>query len=94
MSGIIDEQGYRLNVGIILMSPEGKVFWGRRVGNRDACQFPQGGMMPGETPEQTLYRGLAELPSTAPLPAQQTLPVPAALYWPTAEMVSAETDQR
>src|SRR5690554_5603391 len=60
MSGIIDEQGYRLNVGIILMNPDGKVFWGRRVGNRDAWQFPQGGMMPGETPEQTLYRELHE----------------------------------
>ncbi len=60
MSGIIDEQGYRLNVGIVLMSPDGKVFWGRRVGNRDAWQFPQGGMMPGETPEQTLYRELHE----------------------------------
>ena len=60
MSGIIDEQGYRLNVGIILMGPDGKVFWGRRVGNRDAWQFPQGGMMPGETPEQALYRELHE----------------------------------
>lgn len=60
MSGIIDEHGYRLNVGIILMSREGKVFWGRRVGNRDAWQFPQGGMMPGESPEQTLYRELEE----------------------------------
>jgi len=60
MSGIIDEHGYRLNVGIVLMNAEGKVFWGRRIGNRDAWQFPQGGMMPEETPEQTLYRELEE----------------------------------
>lgn len=60
MSGIIDEQGYRLNVGIVLMGPGGRVFWGRRMGRRDAWQFPQGGMMPGETPEQTLYRELEE----------------------------------
>ena len=60
MTGIIDEQGFRLNVGIILLGPEGRVFWGRRIGNRDAWQFPQGGMMPGETPEQALYRELEE----------------------------------
>ena len=60
MSGIIDEHGFRLNVGIVLLGPGGRVFWGRRIGNRDAWQFPQGGMMPGETPEQTLYRELHE----------------------------------
>ena len=60
MTGIIDENGYRMNVGIVLASPEGRVFWGRRLGNRDAWQFPQGGMMEGETPEQTLYRELHE----------------------------------
>jgi len=60
MSGIIDEQGFRLNVGIILRSPEGRVFWGHRVGNRNAWQFPQGGMQPGETPEETLFRELQE----------------------------------
>lgn len=60
MTGIIDEQGFRLNVGIIIASPEGRVFWGRRVGNRDAWQFPQGGMMPGESPEQALFRELHE----------------------------------
>ena len=60
MTGIIDEQGFRLNVGIILASPEGRVFWGRRMGKREAWQFPQGGMMPGESPEEALYRELHE----------------------------------
>lgn len=60
MTGIIDENGFRLNVGIVLASPEGRVFWGRRLGNRDAWQFPQGGMAEGETPEQALYRELHE----------------------------------
>lgn len=60
MTGVIDEKGFRLNVGIVLASPAGRVFWGRRVGNRDAWQFPQGGMMPEETPEQALYRELEE----------------------------------
>ena len=45
MTGIIDEKGFRLNVGIIIAGQDGRVFWGRRVGNRDAWQFPQGGMM-------------------------------------------------
>ena len=56
MTGIIDDKGYRLNVGIVIAGPDGRVFWGRRVGNRDAWQFPQGGMMPGESPEETLFR--------------------------------------
>ena len=60
MTGIIDEKGFRLNVGIIIAGQDGRVFWGRRVGNRDAWQFPQGGMMPGETPEETLFRELEE----------------------------------
>ncbi|MCK0537089.1 RNA pyrophosphohydrolase [Alcanivorax quisquiliarum] len=60
MTGIIDEQGFRLNVGIILIGDDGRVFWGRRIGNRDAWQFPQGGLLPGETPEQALYRELEE----------------------------------
>src|SRR5699024_3918550 len=60
MTGIIDEQGFRLNVGMVIVDAQGRVFWGRRMGKRDAWQFPQGGMMCGETPEQALYRELAE----------------------------------
>lgn len=60
MSGIIDEQGFRLNVGIMIAGPDGRLFWGRRVGNRDAWQFPQGGMDEGETAEQALFRELHE----------------------------------
>lgn len=60
MSGVIDENGFRLNVGIVLLGPDGRVFWGRRIGNRDAWQFPQGGLMPGESPEEALWRELNE----------------------------------
>lgn len=56
---MIDSEGYRANVGIILCNQEGKLFWGRRVG-QDAWQFPQGGIMPGESPEQAVFRELWE----------------------------------
>jgi putative (di)nucleoside polyphosphate hydrolase len=57
--GMIDEQGYRPNVGIILCNPAGQVFWARRCGN-SGWQFPQGGIKPSETPEQALFRELYE----------------------------------
>ena len=56
---MIDSQGYRLNVGIILANAAGRLFWGKRVGH-DAWQFPQGGVDSYETLEETLYRELAE----------------------------------
>src|SRR5690242_10373801 len=57
---VIDAEGFRANVGIILSHTDGRLFWARRVGGRAGWQFPQGGMQPGETPEQALYRELAE----------------------------------
>ncbi|WP_161803960.1 NUDIX domain-containing protein, partial [Gulbenkiania mobilis] len=39
---MIDPDGYRPNVGIVLMRQDGQVFWARRV-RRDGWQFPQGG---------------------------------------------------
>lgn len=56
---IIDAQGYRANVGIILCDDRGRLFWARRLG-RAGWQFPQGGIQPGETPQQALYRELNE----------------------------------
>ena len=38
----------------------GQLLWARRIGGRDAWQFPQGGINKGETPEQALYRELEE----------------------------------
>ncbi len=52
---MIDENGFRLNVGIIITNHEGQLFWGRRVG-QDAWQFPQGGVDSGETEIECLYR--------------------------------------
>ncbi len=56
---MIDEQGYRPNVGIIVCNSEDRVLWARRSG-RDGWQFPQGGIKSHETPEQALYRELYE----------------------------------
>lgn len=56
---MIDSDGYRLNVGIILVNREGQLFLGRRIG-QDAWQFPQGGIRAHETPQQALFRELKE----------------------------------
>jgi putative (di)nucleoside polyphosphate hydrolase len=57
---VIDENGFRLNVGLIIASPQNRILWGRRIGNPSAWQFPQGGMDPGETEEESMYRELDE----------------------------------
>jgi putative (di)nucleoside polyphosphate hydrolase len=56
---VIDTEGFRANVGIVLMRGAGQVFLGRRSGGR-GWQFPQGGMRRGEQVEQSLYRELHE----------------------------------
>jgi putative (di)nucleoside polyphosphate hydrolase len=56
---VIDPDGYRPNVGIILMRDDAKLFWARRV-TRDGWQFPQGGMNSDETPIEAMYRELHE----------------------------------
>ncbi|MCB1553683.1 MAG: RNA pyrophosphohydrolase [Xanthomonadales bacterium] len=56
---MIDPDGFRPNVGIILIREDGRVFWARRV-HRDGWQFPQGGMNSDETPLEAMYRELFE----------------------------------
>ena len=63
---MIDADGFRPNVGIILRNPRGQVLWARRVGGQNAWQFPQGGINPGETAEAALYRELREEVGLAP----------------------------
>ncbi len=58
MSDVIDPDGFRANVGIVLMQAD-QVFLGQRTGSR-GWQFPQGGMRAGETLEQALFRELDE----------------------------------
>ena len=56
---MLDEFGYRPNVGIILVNDNNQVFWGKRV-REQAWQFPQGGIKREEDPQQAMYRELFE----------------------------------
>ena len=65
-SEMIDADGYRANVGIILCNQGGQVMWARRVG-QDAWQFPQGGIAADEDPQEA---GAAPLAGRIGLPAR------------------------
>jgi putative (di)nucleoside polyphosphate hydrolase len=56
---LIDADGFRANVGIVLIRDDRQVFLGERVGGR-GWQFPQGGIRWNERPEEALYRELQE----------------------------------
>ena len=56
---MLDRDGFRPNVGIILLNQKNQVFWGKRI-RTHSWQFPQGGIDRGETPEQAMYRELHE----------------------------------
>ena len=56
---MLDREGYRPNVGIVLLNSHNEVFWGKRVGQH-SWQFPQGGIQHGESPEQAMFRELHE----------------------------------
>ena len=59
MTDLIDAQGFRANVGIVLIRDRGDVFLGGRSDGR-GWQFPQGGVRQQESPEEALYRELRE----------------------------------
>ena len=56
---MIDLDGYRQNVGIILLNKDKQVFWGRRKGE-DSWQFPQGGIYDSEEADAAMLRELNE----------------------------------
>lgn len=56
---MIDSDGYRPNVGIIISNGKGQLMWARRYA-QNSWQFPQGGINQGETAEQAMYRELYE----------------------------------
>ena len=107
---MIDPDGYRPNVGIVLMHPDGRVFWARRV-HRDGWQFPQGGMNTDETPLEAMYRELREetgllpehvevlgatpgLAALSAAAARRPPQRPAGLHRPEAGLVPAAADRR
>jgi putative (di)nucleoside polyphosphate hydrolase len=56
---MVDSDGYRPNVGIVLANNNGQLLWARRIG-QDSWQFPQGGICADETPEEAMLRELHE----------------------------------
>jgi len=56
---MLDREGFRPNVGIVLLNSRNQVFWGKRL-RTHSWQFPQGGIKYGETPEQAMLRELHE----------------------------------
>jgi len=59
MQDVIDRDGFRVNIGIVLSADDGRLFLGRRARGR-GWQFPQGGVSRGETLEESLFRELKE----------------------------------
>ena len=59
MADVIDKNGYRANVGIVLMNQQKELFFAKRR-YQSGWQFPQGGIKLGETPENAMYRELLE----------------------------------
>jgi putative (di)nucleoside polyphosphate hydrolase len=56
---MLDHEGFRPNIGIILLNAQHEVFWGKRL-CESSWQFPQGGLKQGETLVQAMYRELYE----------------------------------
>jgi len=56
---MIDPDGFRPNVAMVIMNNDSQVFWAQRSSN-DGWQFPQGGMNTDETPLEAMYRELHE----------------------------------
>lgn len=56
---MVDKDGFRSNVAIVISNGQGKLFWAKRLG-QNAWQFPQGGVDKDESVEEALYRELYE----------------------------------
>ncbi len=56
---MIDSEGFRLNVGIVICNTQGQLLWAKRIG-QSSWQFPQGGIKYQESAEDALYRELEE----------------------------------
>jgi len=56
---VIDRDGYRANVGIVITNEKKQILLAKRY-KQDAWQLPQGGIDRGETELEALYRELEE----------------------------------
>ena len=56
---MIDKDGYRKNIGIILCNSKNKLLICKRL-KEDSWQFPQGGIDKNESPENAMFRELFE----------------------------------
>ena len=56
---MIDKDGFRSNIAIVISDGRGKVLLAKRIGQQ-AWQFPQGGVDKNESCEQALFRELYE----------------------------------
>ena len=56
---MIDSDGFRSNVGIVICNRQGQLLWAKRIG-QSAWQFPQGGIKQSESVEEALFRELDE----------------------------------
>ena len=56
---MIDQEGYRANIAIVLTNGQGQVAWFKRKG-QESWQFPQGGLRQNEAIDDGMYRELAE----------------------------------
>lgn len=57
---MVIEDGYRLNVGIIVANQENQLFWGKRAAKTNGWQFAQGGIKEDELVLDAMYRELYE----------------------------------
>lgn len=55
-----DAKPYRPNVGAILRRGDGMILMAERIGHPGSWQLPQGGVDPGETQQEALWRELGE----------------------------------
>ena len=63
----MSDRPYRAAVGIMLLNADGHVFVGQRIDTAlEAWQMPQGGLDPGESPEEAALRELEEETGIAP----------------------------
>jgi len=56
----LDSLPYRLNVGLMLVNSDGRIFAGRRIDYPEAWQMPQGGIDEGEDARSAALRELQE----------------------------------